>query len=183
MRKFPPEQPSDGNFRFDPMTREVWRQGRTTRLEPKAAKVLRALLESDGAVSRASLLDHCWTAGTGSDEALTQAIAQIRKALADDPTMPCYVATIPRYGYRWIYSPVPRAAAPPARSLSARRWTPAVAAVLLVTGALGGLFLASLARIDTETVTVIRKADSKEITTRRRASQPRWFAPGTAATP
>ena len=53
------------------------------RLEPRAGAVLAALIsEPDQVVSRQALLDGCWGEGVGSDEALTQAVSQIRKAAA-----------------------------------------------------------------------------------------------------
>ena len=89
--------------RIDLEAREVVRGGVIVRLEPKAAAVLRALIAGDGApVSRERLLDLCWESDQGSDEALTQAIAQIRRALGDDPAAPRFVVTIPKLGYRWM---------------------------------------------------------------------------------
>lgn len=161
---------------FDRVTRELWLDGRRTRLEPKAAAVLNALIESKAPLSRTFLLDHCWTPESGSDEALTQAVAQIRRALRDDSGAPRYVATIPRHGYRWIYverEPVdgPRPAL--------RRWilVPAAAGVALLAVALGGGLALMLGRVETETVTIVRRAGGGEVTTTRRASNARETTP------
>lgn len=75
-------------------------------VEPRVMALLRALADEPGEVlSRDDLLDLCWGA-EGSDEALTQAVTQLRKALGDDPRAPRFVETIPKGGYRWLGEPV-----------------------------------------------------------------------------
>jgi DNA-binding response OmpR family regulator len=45
---------------------------------------MRILWDNEGAiVSRSDLIDRCWREGEASDEALTQAVAQIRRTLTD----------------------------------------------------------------------------------------------------
>jgi DNA-binding winged helix-turn-helix (wHTH) protein len=83
--------------------REVRREGSVTRLEPRAADVLSLLAGAGGRVlSRSELLDACWPNGSGSDEALTQVVAQIRRALGDDSRSPTYLQTVPKGGYRIV---------------------------------------------------------------------------------
>lgn len=91
---------------IDLSAREVLRGGGgARRLEPRATAVLAALMEAGGSVvGREALLDACWPEGEGSDEALTQAVAQIRRALGDDPRRPRFVGTVHRAGYRWLAS-------------------------------------------------------------------------------
>lgn len=92
-----------GDISIDLESRGVMRAGKAIRLEPKAAAVLRALIAADPEpVSREQLLDLCWEQGRGSDEALTQAIAQIRRALGEDSGAPRFIATVPKVGYRWL---------------------------------------------------------------------------------
>ena len=43
-----------------------------------------------------------WPDTSVSDNSLTRAIAQIRKALGDDPKAPRYIETVPSVGYRFI---------------------------------------------------------------------------------
>ena len=89
-----------GRLDFDPCSGELRTRAETRRLEPRAAAVLQILCEHDGAVvTRQDLLDRCWGEGEGSDEALTQAIAQIRRAL-DDLGEPGLVETLAKRGYR-----------------------------------------------------------------------------------
>jgi hypothetical protein len=53
-------------------------------------------------LTRSELLDACWPIGSGSDEALTQAVAQIRRALGDNSRSPIYLQTVPKGGYRIV---------------------------------------------------------------------------------
>lgn len=87
---------------FDPKSGELSRGGTTRRLEPKAAAVLACLdANRDRLVSRQELLDQVWGEHGGSDEALTQAVAQIRRAFQElgvaDP-----VETLAKRGYRLV---------------------------------------------------------------------------------
>jgi len=92
-----------GGAEIDLTAREVLTGGDVRRLEPRAAAVLAALVRAEGAVvGRETLLDVCWPPGEGSDEALTQAVAQIRRACGDDPRRPRFVGTVHRRGYRWL---------------------------------------------------------------------------------
>jgi DNA-binding winged helix-turn-helix (wHTH) protein len=85
---------------FDEKSGSLAKDGNERRLEPKAAQVLVILASADGGiVSRASLLDGAWGSASGSDEALTQAVAQIRRLFQelgeDDP-----IETLAKRGYR-----------------------------------------------------------------------------------
>ena len=105
---------SIGTIRFDPASGELRSQGSARRLEPRAADVLRLLCEEDGQlVSRQTLLGQCWGEGQGSDEALTQAIAQGRKAL-QELSEPDRIETLAKRGYRITleHSSAPITAAP-----------------------------------------------------------------------
>jgi DNA-binding winged helix-turn-helix (wHTH) protein len=89
-----------GPCQIDPDRREVRCGTTVTRLEPKAFAVLDALIGADGApVSRAALLDICWPPGEGSDQALTQVIGQLRRALGEDGRLQRMLRTIPKKGY------------------------------------------------------------------------------------
>jgi len=90
-----------GAFIFDPDARELRYGARVHRLEPKAAAVLVRLAHGAAqTVRRSELLDACWASGEGSDEALTQAIAQIRRAFSLAPGATQYIQTVARTGYR-----------------------------------------------------------------------------------
>jgi Tol biopolymer transport system component/DNA-binding winged helix-turn-helix (wHTH) protein len=74
-----------------------------TRLTPKAAAVLLRLAESAGrTLSRDELLDEVWRGTCPTPDVLTQAIADLRRCLGDDPHAPHYIETLPRLGYRLL---------------------------------------------------------------------------------
>lgn len=171
---------TDGGAIIDLATREVATGGGTVRLEPKAAAVLSRLIAANGAVvSRLDLLDGCWGDGSGSDEALTQAVAQLRRAFADDPRAPGYIGTTPRTGYRWLGgTPVPITTAPATRPVRLSwRWAAALIGVVAVSGAAGGaVVVATRAKVEPVVVeeTIIRKRmpDGSVVTRTSRAGPP-----------
>ena len=96
-----------GDWLVDPATRRLSRGSEVTRLSPKAMGVLAALHAARGAVlSRVELLDEVWPDVTVGEEVLTQAIAEIRRALGDNPQGPRYIETVPKSGYRLVGGPV-----------------------------------------------------------------------------
>ncbi len=72
-------------------------------------EVLMQLADHGGqVVSREELLDKVWPGVVVGDEALTQGVIKLRRALGDDPRSPSYIETIPKRGYRLI-APVAKA--------------------------------------------------------------------------
>jgi DNA-binding winged helix-turn-helix (wHTH) protein len=89
-----------GRNRVDLAWREARCGSRVAKLEPKAAEVLRTLLENRGTiVSRSTLLDRAWPFGAGSDEGLTQTIAHLRRVLGENGHSQALLKTIPKQGY------------------------------------------------------------------------------------
>lgn len=120
----------------NPATDELRRGDTVVRLEPKSMDLLMALAARAGAVaSREELLAQVWPGVAVSDEALSQAITKLRRALGDDPRAPKYIETISKRGYR-LTAPVerPGSAMPTAPRLSSPRIAAiaAFAAVLVV---------------------------------------------------
>jgi TolB-like protein/DNA-binding winged helix-turn-helix (wHTH) protein/Tfp pilus assembly protein PilF len=75
----------------------------TCHLEPKVMDVLVILAEhADQLVTRDELFDAVWQGKVVSDERLTHAIAELRRALQDDRDTPKYIETVPKRGYRLI---------------------------------------------------------------------------------
>lgn len=73
------------------------------RLTSKAVAVLIELVRHVGkTVTRDQLLDRVWTGRFPTPDVLTQAIKELRRALADDSKPPQYIETIPKVGYRLI---------------------------------------------------------------------------------
>lgn len=124
---------SIGDWTADPATNELRRRDEVVRLEPKAMDVLMALARrAGGVVSREELFAAAWPGLVVGDEALTQAITRLRRALGDDPRSPAYIETIPKRGYR-MAAVVGEARDAPAPARPRRRWLPAalLAALLL----------------------------------------------------
>jgi TolB-like protein len=92
-----------GDVRFNIESGELHRDGRTTRLTPKAAAVLAALLEkAPGLVTKEELLSGVWGGRAVGDEAITSCIQEVRRALDDDARNPRYIETRYRRGYRLL---------------------------------------------------------------------------------
>ena len=73
------------------------------RLTVKALHVLLALVgQHEKVVSREALLEWVWPDTMPTDDVLTQAIGQLRKAFGDDRESPRYLETISKGGYRLI---------------------------------------------------------------------------------
>jgi DNA-binding winged helix-turn-helix (wHTH) protein/Tol biopolymer transport system component len=99
--------PSDrlriGEYAVDASTREIRRgDGETRRVSLKAMDVLLLLAQSPGkVVARQAILDAIWPDTLPTDEVVTQAIAQLRKAF-DDGKPGQYIETIAKHGYRLL---------------------------------------------------------------------------------
>ncbi len=88
-----------GEALFCPLQRRITLDGKGHQLEPRISKLLSVLIVSDVPVSRESLLDDIW-GKDGSDEALTQAISKLRRALGDTARPYRIIETLPKQGYR-----------------------------------------------------------------------------------
>ena len=92
-----------GDFVVDVRRVEVRRAGMAVDLEPKAFDVLRYLIENrDRLVPKDELLDVVWKDTFVTPNALSRAVAQLRKALGDDASEARYVETVVKRGYRFI---------------------------------------------------------------------------------
>ncbi len=92
------------DLRFDRQARRAWLGGQELSLTPKAAALLDYLItHPDEIVSRERLLDVVWgwdyPVGT---RAVDARVAELRRALKDDPAQPTYLETIPGQGYRFV---------------------------------------------------------------------------------
>ena len=101
-----------GEWRIDGTVNALDRPGRAVRIEPKAMEVLLMLADRAGeVVSRDELLAAVWPGVVVGDDALTQSIIKLRKALGDKPRSPRYIETISKRGYRLIAAVLPDDAA------------------------------------------------------------------------
>ncbi len=107
-----------GEWTFHVGSRELSRNGKTIRLEPRVASLLLYLATHPGQpVNRMALLETLWPGVVVSDEVLTNAINKLRRAFGDDRADPKVIETIPKAGYRLLLpvkasEPEPAASAP-----------------------------------------------------------------------
>jgi DNA-binding winged helix-turn-helix (wHTH) protein len=95
-----------GDFVLDPETRELCRGGDPISLSPKAYQLLEILVANrPKALSKITLQEHLWPDAFVVDKNLVNLIAEVRKALGDDPTHPRYVRTVHRFGYAFREGP------------------------------------------------------------------------------
>lgn len=109
-----------GSYRFGPFLVDrpgyrVLRDGGAVAVAPKLLDLLLCLLDRAGdLVTKEALLDAVWPDANVTDNALAQAVSELRQVLGDDPASPRFIKTVARRGYRFIAAldPLP-AAAPP----------------------------------------------------------------------
>ena len=92
-----------GDVTVDTLGARLLRNGQEVPITPKAYRVLLHLLrERNRLVSKEELIGLFWADTAVNDEALTQCIARLRRALGDDPRNPTYLKTVARMGYRFV---------------------------------------------------------------------------------
>jgi DNA-binding winged helix-turn-helix (wHTH) protein len=95
-----------GDFVLDPETRELLRGRDSIALSPKAYQLLEILVVSrPKALSKMALQERLWPDAFVVEKNLVNLIAEIRKALDDDPTHPRFVRTVHRFGYAFREPP------------------------------------------------------------------------------
>ena len=145
-----------GHFRFqdfhlDLAERRLRRGGELVELNARYFDALAMLVREPGKlVSKDRFLDEAWNGMAVTEEALTQCIRTLRKALGDSAVNPRFIETVPKHGYRFIAEVMPAEAAPAevATHAAAQSWAWQQALLLAaagttgagVAGVLGGLF-------------------------------------------
>jgi DNA-binding winged helix-turn-helix (wHTH) protein/tetratricopeptide (TPR) repeat protein len=147
-----------GPFAADRNAYRLTRDEVPVELTPKLLDLLFFLLERPSTlVTKDALLDGVWPGANVTDNALAQAMSDLRDALGDRASAPTYIRTIARRGYRFIApvdvaddtpKPGPTAAPPGAASDTAR-----AIAVLDFTNVTGDAEVAWLSTGIAETVT------------------------------
>jgi len=90
-------------FTLDAASRRLRRGDEELLLEPKSFRLLKFLIENrDRVLGKEEIFRVIWSEAYVTDNALTRAVAQIRKALEDDPRQPRFIETLPTVGYRFI---------------------------------------------------------------------------------
>lgn len=129
-----------GCYRFDRFTldiadRRLHRDGQPVELSARYFDALTLLVREAGTlVSKDRFMAEVWSGIPVTDEALTQCVKSLRRALGDDAANPRLIETVPKHGYRFI-APVEASGA--ARPIAARRsWRDTL--LLGVAGTIGG---------------------------------------------
>ena len=92
-----------GEWRINPASGQLSRNGETTRLDARTMRLLLCLAERPGeVVSIDDLLNQVWSGVNVSQDSVYQAVTSLRRTLGDDPKQPTYIETVPRLGYRMV---------------------------------------------------------------------------------
>jgi TolB-like protein/DNA-binding winged helix-turn-helix (wHTH) protein/Flp pilus assembly protein TadD len=92
-----------GDWRIDPSTGRLQREGKELKLEPKVMTVLVCLAQQAGAViTREQLESTAWAGRVVGYDSLASTIIKLRKAFGDDSRKPRFIETVPKRGYRLI---------------------------------------------------------------------------------
>src|SRR3990167_7235801 len=100
-----------GRFRFerfhlDVRDRQLRRDDAPVELNARYFDALTLLVSEQGRlVTKERFHDEVWRGVPVTDEALTQCIRTLRRALGDDAANPQFIETVPSYGYRFIAQP------------------------------------------------------------------------------
>jgi DNA-binding winged helix-turn-helix (wHTH) protein/tetratricopeptide (TPR) repeat protein len=95
-------------YRFGPFTADrggyqLRRGDQPLPVTPKLLDLLFHLLERpETLVTKEELLDAVWPGANVTDNALAQAMSELREALGDSPASPTYIRTVARRGYRFV---------------------------------------------------------------------------------
>lgn len=99
---------ASGSFRFGPFLldcrgRRLCTNGTAVDLNSRYLDALILLVSTQGElVSKDRFLEEVWRGVPVTDEALTQCIKTLRKALGDSASEPRFIETVPKHGYRFI---------------------------------------------------------------------------------
>lgn len=92
-----------GGMRVIPSRHTIERGGKSVRVEAKTMDLLLVLAENPGrVVSREALVERLWPGVVVGYEALTQAMAKLRRALGDDARNARAIETVAKSGYRLL---------------------------------------------------------------------------------
>src|SRR5262245_37139645 len=123
-----------GDWTVEPALNQLGAAGRTVKIEPKAMEVLLYLASRPGeVVGREELLAELWRGVVVGDDALTQVVIKLRKALGDS-----YIETIPKRGYRLV-APVSPVGAPAPAARNQKLWLAGLAVIVAAVAASAAL--------------------------------------------
>ncbi len=127
-------------FELDQTNRQLRRDGVAVELGSRYFDALALLVGRAGElVSKDAFMREVWHGIPVTDEALTQCIRTLRRALDDDAASPRFIQTVPKHGYRFIAA-ASSPEAPPARDAEARAPVSLVAGTATLAGLAAGVF-------------------------------------------
>ncbi len=92
-----------GEFALDVADRQLRRGSDPVEISARYFDALVLLVgEAGGLVSKDRFLSEVWRGVPVTDEALTQCVRALRRALGDDAGSPRFIETVPKHGYRFI---------------------------------------------------------------------------------
>jgi len=92
-----------GPFQIDPRTWLLTRDSQAVDLSPRLVEILGFIVSKSGQiVTKDELLEKFWPGVNVTENTLTRAIADIRKAIGDGAAEPQYLETASRRGYRFV---------------------------------------------------------------------------------
>lgn len=92
-----------GQYTLDPRNRVLLRDGVPVELGSRYLDALLLLVGSAGRlVTKEHMHQEVWRGVPVTDEALTQCIRCVRRALGDEAVNPRFIETVPKHGYRFI---------------------------------------------------------------------------------
>lgn len=90
-------------FTLDLANRRLARAGEPVELGSRYFDALVLLVEARGAlVTKDRFMDEVWQGIPVTDEALTQCVRTLRRALEDEASAPRFIQTVPKHGYRFL---------------------------------------------------------------------------------
>jgi DNA-binding winged helix-turn-helix (wHTH) protein len=99
-----------GAFQLDCDNRQLRKAGKPVELGSRYFDALALLVARRGElVTKDAFMDQVWHGIPVTDEALTQCIRTLRRALGDDATNPRFIETVPKHGYRFVTAQYPQA--------------------------------------------------------------------------
>jgi DNA-binding winged helix-turn-helix (wHTH) protein len=91
-----------GSFQIDPRTWLLTHDGRAVDLSPRLVEILAFIVARGGEiVTKEELLEEFWPDVNVTENTLTRAIADIRKAIGEDAASPRFLQTVSRRGYKF----------------------------------------------------------------------------------
>jgi len=92
-----------GDFVLDVANRRLSKDGETVELSARYFDALALMVSAPGQlITKDRFLDEVWRGVPVTDEALTQCVRSLRRALGDEAGRPRFIATEPKHGYRFI---------------------------------------------------------------------------------